>query len=174
MGKMQQESLESPTTPITPEDLSWTHGVRFDSESISLEGRYTDELSVFRARKNWVEAFENSFLLDSGHDYVIKARSNLSEGKFTLRCDFLSACGRYAFWRLINHQAPDVQYLIETAHLPNCESAHPDFISAPDLTSVRDNSPLVAPRRRTYSRRRAGWFGWLKRAFGLSAKAKRS
>jgi hypothetical protein len=134
--------------PDFDKELPWCQRVRFDSERISLEGHYSDELSAYRARRNWIEAFENSFLLDIGHDYNLSTSSNLEEGKFVLKCDFMSACGRYAFWRLINNQAPDVQYLIETAHIPNAESSHEAFVAAPDLTSVGEQSLLLSATMR--------------------------
>lgn len=116
-------------------------GVVFDAEAIILEGTYEDELSLFRARKIWRGVLETNFLLDEGYDFRFGVLSKLSEGRFALTCRFLSACGRYAFWRLINHQAPEAQYLIETAHIPHCESRHDDMLSAPDL------GPSILPER---------------------------
>jgi hypothetical protein len=163
---MQQDLITTQVAPIENE-MNWALGVRFNSDNISLEGRYHDEISAYRARRNWMEAFENNFLLDMGHDYTLSTTSSIEEGRFILKCNFLSACGRYAFWRLINHQAPDVQYLIETAHLPNSESAHADFIAAPDLTSVHEEAMIINPRKRPVVRNKdQGIFGWIKKALG--------
>ena len=109
-------------------------GVCFDSENIALEGIYCDELSAHRAKKVWCEVLETSFLLDNGHDFKMLKLPNLENSKFVLKCTFHTACGRYAFWRLINHQTPEAQYVIETAHIPACDSRQCDFISAPDLS----------------------------------------
>ena len=92
-------------------------GVSFDLERLRLEGYYSDQLSAYRAKKLWIAAFEKSFLLDFSHDFDIEVHSDLQALTFHLRCDFLTACGRYAFWRLTHNQAPDVQEIVETAHL---------------------------------------------------------
>lgn len=108
-------------------------GVTYDSEAVSLDGRYTDEISLHRAKKLWRQVLEGSFLLESNHDFKLMSSCSPDSGSFTLSATFLSACGRYAFWRLINNQSPEAQYLIETAHIPQCESRSEDFLRAPDL-----------------------------------------
>jgi hypothetical protein len=111
-------------------------GVSFNSDLVSLNGLYTDEVSLFRAKKVWRTVFEGAFLLDSGSDFVLEHKSSIDKGYFALTCSFKSACGRYAFWRLINNQSPEAQYMIETAHIPSCESRRDDFLSAPDMVDV--------------------------------------
>ena len=69
-------------------------------------------------------------------------RSNIEEGVFTLQCEFVSACGRYAFWRLTNNQAPEAQYLIETAHIPNAELREAEFHAASDLVRHEPESMM--------------------------------
>lgn len=108
-------------------------GVAYDADSVTLEGSYSDEFSLHRAKKVWKQIFEGSFLLDYRTDFELRSQKNLESGEFVLICSFGSACGRYAFWRLINHQSPEAQYLIETAHIPTGESRHEDFLRAPDL-----------------------------------------
>lgn len=93
--------------------------VRFDTERLLIRATYSDQLSAYRARRLWTEAFESQFLLDTGHDFRLEICSNLTEHSFALTCEFLTACGRYAFWRLTHNQAPDIQYLVETAHIPS-------------------------------------------------------
>lgn len=107
--------------------------VSFDSETAALEGAYPDELSAHRARKVWVDILESNFLLEKNHDFQLKVDGSASDGAFALRCDFLTACGRYAFWRLTNDQAPEAQYGIETAHIPNAESMYDAIMTAPDM-----------------------------------------
>lgn len=114
-------------------EIGFPGDVTFDPEQVTLQGTYGDQLSLYRARRAWKETFESCFLLDPGHDFEIRVSSSVAEGRFTLVCSFLTACGRYAFWRLTSEQAPEAQYLIETAHLPQGESVQSDFLSAPDL-----------------------------------------
>lgn len=99
-------------------------GLWYDSDRLILEGIYLDEVTAYRARKRWIEALETNFLLEERHDFTIKVRLSSGSGHYSVRCGFASACGRYAFWRLTHHQAPEVQFLLETAHLP-----HVDFDS---------------------------------------------
>ncbi len=139
---MPQNVFESQLIELTSEIPVGT-SVLFDPENVRLEGAYNDELSAFRAKRVWVEALERCFLLDSDHDFDIRVSSSVDEGRFVLRCDFETACARYAFWRLTNQQAPEAQYMIETAHIPRGESRHEEFLEAPDLKPIRDEGPLV-------------------------------
>ena len=131
----QHEPTDTQLIDLTRE-IEIPGDVRFDPERLSLYGSYADQLSAYRAKRSWVETLESCFLLDQGHDFEISVYSNLEEGQFSLTCAFLTACARYAFWRLTNHQAPEAQYMIETAHIPASESHHEQIMSAPDLTSV--------------------------------------
>ena len=103
-------------------DLSkYTSGLIYDADTITLIGKYKDELSCHRARKNWIELFSNYFLLEPARDYKIVVESNLNSNIFIINCIFTSACGRYAFWRLVNQQAPEAeQKLGETVILNDC------------------------------------------------------
>lgn len=93
-------------------------GLWYDAERLMLEGVYLDEVTAYRARKGWIEAFEANFLLEERIDFRVRVVSNPQPGRFSVVCEFLTACGRYAFWRLTHHQAPEVQFILETAHLP--------------------------------------------------------
>ncbi len=84
-------------------------GLIFDADAVTLLGKYSDELSAHRAKKKWIEVFNTYFLLDSERDYEMQVHSSLSDMSFVIHCSFTSACGRYAFWRLINHQAPEAE-----------------------------------------------------------------
>lgn len=120
------------------DELQWAEGVSFDPEHITLEGIYSDQLSAYRAKKVWLETLETNFLLESDHDFALRVRSNASERRYVLRCEFLTACARYAFWRLTNNQAPEAQYIIETAHIPNGELSQDQLMEAPDLRSIHE------------------------------------
>jgi hypothetical protein len=100
-------------------DTPFGLGVWYDPERVTLEGAYSDQVTAYRARRRWIRTLEMNFLLEGKHDFVVKVVLDEREGNFRVRCDFLTACGRYAFWRLTHNQAPEVQYLIETAHLPS-------------------------------------------------------
>ncbi len=94
--------------------------VSFDLERIVLEGYYADELSAYRAKKTWARTLETSFLLDLDFDFKIVVE-HTEQPFYSVRCDFSTACGRYAFWRLTHNQAPEIQYIIRTAHIPTTE-----------------------------------------------------
>ncbi len=131
-GEMELQPIE-----LTRE-ISFPGNILFDSNSLQLQGNYADQLSAYRAKRVWKQTLETCFLLDRDQDFVLVMRSDLETGIFTLSCEFVSACARYAFWRLTNHQAPEAQYLIETAHIPQSESHHDDFLSAGDMRSVME------------------------------------
>lgn len=94
-------------------------GLWYDPDRLMLEGVYNDEVTAYRARKRWVSALERNFLLEESLDFNLRVNNARDSSYFKVRCDFLTACGRYAFWRLTHHQAPEVQCLLETAHLPH-------------------------------------------------------
>jgi hypothetical protein len=98
-------------------------GLWYDPDRLIVEGVYHDEVTAYRARKRWIEALEHNFLLEESHDFSLKVRRSRGGKHFRVRCDFLTACGRYAFWRLTHHQAPEVQLILETAHLPHAAQA---------------------------------------------------
>ena len=112
--------------------------VAFDSNSALLEGSYDDELSCHRAKKGWVQVLENQFLLEKDYDFTLKIKRDHEAGSFSLKCNFVTACGRYAFWRLTNAQALEAQYTIETAHIPHAESMYEKLLSAPDLAEKQE------------------------------------
>lgn len=138
---MQHDAVDQEPVRIH-KNLPLSPGVSFDPDSVTLLGVYLDELSAFRAKKGWIEALEGNFLLDYNHDFSLRHEAVLHEGRFVVVCSFLTACGRYAFWRLTNSQSPEAQYLIETAHIPNSEACHQQFISAPEMRSSTEESAL--------------------------------
>ncbi len=119
-----------------------SEGVCFDPDDITLLGVYSDELSLFRAKSGWTKVLESNFMLEDTHDFSIEIVKDYESLRFRLACRFNTACGRYAFWRITNYQAPEAQYEIETAHIPNSSSRQLDLISAPDLLPLY-STPLV-------------------------------
>lgn len=145
---MSQEPSGSQLIELSDE-FQWTEGVSFDPEQITLEGVYTDQISAYRAKKVWLQTFETNFLLEPKHDFALKIVSKFDEKKFVLRCEFLTACARYAFWRLTNHQAPEAQFIIETAHIPNAELRQNDFVGAPDMKSIHEAAIMAGVAKAT-------------------------
>jgi hypothetical protein len=96
-------------------------GLWYEPERLLIEGVYRDELTAYRVRKRWIAAFREHFLLDEGVDLSFKVSKVGGSGFSKLHCYFISACGRYAFWRLTHHQALEVQWLLERAHLGSQE-----------------------------------------------------
>lgn len=94
---------------ISPEINKFKPGLIYDADGIALLGKYTDELSAHRAKKHWVDVLNSYFLLEKDRDYELWVTTSLQESYFVLNCSFISACGRYTFWRLINHQAPEAE-----------------------------------------------------------------
>lgn len=115
-------------------------GVTFNPDQVTLQGIYSDELSAHRAKKTWIETLEGAFILENRTDIDLAIRD--TDAGYLLECHFLTACARYAFWRLTNNQAPEAQYIIETAHIPLCESRHEEIMTAPDMRSIYDE-PLI-------------------------------
>jgi hypothetical protein len=79
------------------------------------------------------------FLLDEGLDFSLKVKLLRVGSYFKVQCVFLTACGRYAFWRLTNHQALEVQCILETAHLPRplCVlSSHSEIDDGEEMTDA--------------------------------------
>lgn len=122
------------------QELSSSNAVFFDGEKVSLIGTYADQLSAYRAKRSWVETLETFFLLEEGRDLKFMVDSDLESQSHILRCNFLSACARYAFWRLTNEQAIEAQYILETAHIPHCQARKSEFDFATQLKSLPNAS----------------------------------
>lgn len=84
-------------------------GLTYDAEAVTMIGWYGDQVSAYRKRKAWSEVLGSHFLLEKVRDYELTICHREGEPYFFLLCNFTSACGRYAFWRLMNHQAPDAE-----------------------------------------------------------------
>lgn len=134
----------------------------FDPENILLEGWYRDELSAYRAKKIWQETLAHYFLLESDDDFDLTV--DKIGGAYRLSCGFYSACARYAFWRITNDQAPEAQYIIETAHIPQTESFNQEHISAPDMKPITDD-PLILTGLGAAPRYNESWLTTIKKLF---------
>lgn len=115
---------------------SFINRICFDPDKAIIFGKYKDELSCYRARNIWIELLDEHFFLQAGIDFNVEIEKESDSEFFELSCNFNTACGRYAFWRITNYQAPEVQYLMETAHIPMCESRQEEIMMTPDLCSI--------------------------------------
>lgn len=137
----------------------------FDPENILLEGWYSDELSAYRAKKVWEETLAHYFLLEPEEDFVLGVTREPGAKAYRLSCSFFSACARYAFWRITNEQAPEAQYIIETAHIPKTESPGEDYLTAPDMKALSDIHPLSFTENGKPPRYNDNWLSAIKRIF---------
>lgn len=117
--------------------------VRFDPETSALAGVYTDELAVHRAKRGWRSVLETNFVLELGHDFTLEIVEDPTTGRYLMRCEFISGCGKSAFWRITNHQAPETQCIIETAHIPISDSLFEELVAAPDMRPLDDEEPFI-------------------------------
>jgi hypothetical protein len=121
---------------------SVSDGITFDPDTIVIQALYGDELSAYRAKKLWSDTLNNFFMLSAEDDFTCSIMHLPEQERYYLVCTFLTSNGRYAFWRITNYQAPEAQYIFETAHIPLCESRQSDILRAPDLRSIYDD-PLL-------------------------------
>lgn len=116
-------------------ELPYFEGVCFDADTDTLHGNYTDELSAYRARKGWKESLRLTFGLEDGFDFISVIETS-NHNTYVVSCRFISASGKYAFWKITNNRSPESQYVIETAHIPVCDNRYEDILKAPDMRSI--------------------------------------
>ena len=148
----RSQELQTSQSFETTDKIQWSDSVCFDLELITLEGRYSDELSAYRARKIWAKTLQSNFLLEEGYDYGLLVEIEESSSKYLLTCSFETASARYAFFRLTSDQTPEVQYTIETAHIPYSTHNQERLLSAPDMSLKGE--PLVITGSPTFSDQR--------------------
>ena len=110
-------------------------GICFVEDSSSIHGSYPDILSAYRAKKAWVETLRFNFGLSEGTDINLDV-TKTGFKTFVLNLGFVSSNAKYAFWKITNNQEPEVQYTLETAHIPMCEKRYEEILTAPDLCSI--------------------------------------
>lgn len=122
----------------------YTHknGLIYDAEGVTLIGTYGDELSAYRARRRWMEVFSNYFLLERERDYDLSVTASDEENTFALHATFISACGRYAFWRLINRQALEAEQKLcnEHSEIRGTRSLLSSIMSGEDSWVIEDET----------------------------------
>ena len=152
---MNKEAGEFQISNQTLAQIS-ANGICYDPENIVIYGWYPDELSAFRAKKVWRLTLEENFLLEEEHDFTQKVLTNGELLRYGVECSFKTACARYAFWRITNNQAPEAQYMLETAHIPASIFNHDDILTAPDLRSIHDE-PIILSGSNGLKRNLDGW-----------------
>ena len=101
------------------QNSSGSFSLTYDTDEISIAAIFDDEMSAYRGRRAWADILSAHFLLENKRDFALAIdKSPDLEKQFRLRCEFDSACGRYAFWRLINHQATEAEDKLLKAGYP--------------------------------------------------------
>ena len=128
--------------------------VSYIPETYKIVGEYSNEIYLFRAKKFWKMALQDTFLLETGTDFQFQIKKNAKMNVYTLTCTFKSACGRYAFWRVNNNQNPEAKYIIESAHLTQTADNYdailnkgPNFIVSHDsdiLCDIEDKANNIS------------------------------
>jgi len=127
--------------------------ITYDVDTIGIVGKFNDEMAAYRGRRKWVEILGNHFLLESERDYQLAI--TVTEHGYSLTCELNSACGRYAFWRLINHQAPEAERKLINAGYPLSESEklgndyNSDLRNIPWISSGGVSEPMLRNHRIT-------------------------
>jgi hypothetical protein len=152
------------TTPVATELEQQKPGLVFDADNIALVGKFTDEISAYRARRSWIDVTKNYFLLESKRDFEMTIRYS-EDGLYVVSCAFHSACGRYAFWRLVNRQAPEAEAKLYTPNMLNTKSARfllgslwPSSDSGPWLYSGKGDTQILGAKSKESFLNRIGRF----------------
>lgn len=124
-------------------ELAKRSGLIFDAEGVTLIARCNDELSAYRAKKNWVLVLKSYFLLELERDYELSVLASPEQGYFTVSCFFISACGRYAFWRLINDQAPEAELKLGALQTSNSSPCRPSLFGRLKSPSSTIPTPAI-------------------------------
>ena len=140
---MAQEQLKN-INSRTEVEIRYFEGVCFDPDTYTIHGNYSDEVSAHRAKKCWLDILNQQFDIEKDSDLVVFIEPS-NCGSFLLNCRFSSASAKYAFWKCTNNQAPEVQYVLETAHIPICDSRYEELLQAPDLRSIFELPMVTNP-----------------------------
>lgn len=133
--------MKTEITELATDLSKFKPGLIFDADGVSLFGKFHDEMSAWRAKKRWTEVLHDYFLLEVERDYEIQVLSDLNTLTFCVSCSFASACGRYAFWRLINHQAPEAEKKLGGT----INQAQPSQVLGSGVRGKENDTWIVAP-----------------------------
>lgn len=79
----------------------------FNPDNCYLGKDFPNEFAAYQAKKAWTQILSHHFLIESPRDYLILISPITNFPSHILGCKFLSAVGRYSFWRLMNNQSQD-------------------------------------------------------------------
>ena len=123
----------------------------FDTDGVCLTSQHTNEMAAYRTRKKWCDILSNYFLLERGRDFEMSVLASPETKYFVLNCYFTSACGRYAFWRLINNQAPEAESKLGELGNYSPGKRKPTGTTATVWVAPQVSSWVMNPRRRESS-----------------------
>ena len=86
-----------------------TPKLEYLTDDVAIVRNFPDEMSAYRARKTWHKILSSHFLLEDERDYTIAIDCDHATRRYSLSCIFTSACGRFAYWRLVNKQAIEAE-----------------------------------------------------------------
>jgi|GEM_PF-4676486 len=137
-------------------------GIFFNSDSLTIQGYYKDEISAFRAKEQWEKSLLENFDLEKDLDFKIHTNSSKLLNLFIIVASFKSSQGKYSYWKITKYQSPEIQYIFETAHIPLCESRHKDILIAPDLQSAfKYNHQMEKRYNKEYLKYSSSFKKWL-------------
>ena len=80
-----------------------------DADKMTICIPTCDQISAYRSKRNWEKILSYDFLLENPEDFQIKVELREKTDSWYVTCEFVSSCGRYVFWRLLNGQAAEAK-----------------------------------------------------------------
>ncbi len=74
--------------------------LNIDLNNFSIEARYDDELSRYRAKKRWESLLKDIYLLEPSTDFSIKSFSDPDRCFYYLKCAFKTQVGKFILQRM--------------------------------------------------------------------------
>ena len=133
------------------------NGLTFYTETVQIVAVANDQLSAYRTRNTWTKTLHRHFLLQAEQDFDISISPDENES-YIISCNFSSACGRYAFWRLINQQSPEAERNLLTPNLQNNDSPKRGLFNSLRNFCFPANTAVDEPERKER---------FLERVFGI-------
>jgi hypothetical protein len=79
-----------------------------NTEEFTIETPLRDEITIFRARKQWRMLLKEQMMLEENRDFKLVTLRLGAGNVVSLHCMFQTSFGRYAFWRLASMQANEL------------------------------------------------------------------
>lgn len=93
------------------------------TDTLAIQARYDDELSLQRAKRRWRLLFQEIFLIEPKLDFEFSKFTDPDRCFFTLTCQFKSQVGRYVFLRIQSDPQSAAMKTLKVAHYPVFPSA---------------------------------------------------